>query len=97
MVVLVTEYGRSAADTRSPEAQTVGSGELFAYVNGRVIHGRWDRPDVAKPATLVDDAGQPVLLSPGQTTRSSCRARAASPRCSGPSNGLLDRAGASLD
>ncbi|MEZ5180809.1 MAG: DUF3048 domain-containing protein [Acidimicrobiales bacterium] len=67
VVVLVTEYGRSAADTRSPEAQTVGSGELFAYVNGRVIHGRWDRPDVAKPATLVDDAGQPVLLSPGQT------------------------------
>jgi hypothetical protein len=67
VVVLVTAYGQSAADSRSPEAQTVGSGELFAYVNGRVIHGRWDRPDINKPATLVDDAGRPVLLSPGQT------------------------------
>ena len=67
VVVLVTEYGRSAADSRSPEAQTVGSGELFVYTNGRVIHGRWDRPDINKPATLVDDNGAPVLLSPGQT------------------------------
>lgn len=67
VVVLVTDYGRSAADSRSPEAQTVGSGELFAFTNGRVIHGRWDRPDIAKPAKLVDDKGAPVLLSPGQT------------------------------
>lgn len=67
VVVLVTEYGQSAADTRSPEALTVGSGELFAYTNGRVIHGTWSRPDASKPAVLVDDAGAPVLLSPGQT------------------------------
>lgn len=67
VVVMVTEYGRSAADARSPEALTVGSGELFVYTNGRVIHGRWDRPDGNRPATLVDDAGRPVLLSPGQT------------------------------
>lgn len=67
VVVLVTDYGSSAADTRSPEAITTGSGELFAFTNGGVVHGRWDRPDPAKPATLVDDAGQPVKLTPGQT------------------------------
>jgi hypothetical protein len=67
VVVLVTEYGQSAADSRSPEARTVGSGELFVYTNGRVVHGRWDRPDVNRPPTLVDDAGAPVPLSPGQT------------------------------
>lgn len=67
VVVMVTEYGQSYADSRSPQAKTVGSGELFVFTNGRVIHGRWDRPDIAKPATLVDDAGAPVLLSPGQT------------------------------
>lgn len=67
VVVLATNYGQSAADTRSPEAQTVGSGELFVFTNGTVIHGRWDRPDVAKPAALVDDAGAPVLLTPGRT------------------------------
>ena len=37
------------------------------FTNGRVIHGRWDRPDIAKPATLVDDDGVPVLLTPGRT------------------------------
>lgn len=67
VVVMITEYVPSYADSRSPQAKTVGSGELFVYTNGRVIHGRWDRPDIAKPATLVDDQGQPVLLSPGQT------------------------------
>ncbi|WP_421120243.1 DUF3048 domain-containing protein [Aquihabitans daechungensis] len=67
IVVMVTEYVPSYADSRSPEANTVGSGELFVFTNGRVLHGRWDRPDIAKPAKLVDDQGAPVLLSPGQT------------------------------
>jgi len=67
VVVLATDYGQSAADSRSPEAQTVGSGELFVFTDGAVIHGRWDRPDIAKPATLVDDTGAPVLLTPGRT------------------------------
>ena len=67
VVVLATNYGQSSADSRSPEAQTIGSGELFVFTNGAVIHGRWDRPDIAKPATLTDDAGAPVLLTPGHT------------------------------
>lgn len=67
VVVLVTEYGRSAADSRSPEAVTVGSGEAFVYTNGTVVHGRWDRPSEDRPAALTDDAGQPILLTPGQT------------------------------
>jgi hypothetical protein len=67
VVVLVTEYGSSSADARSPEAKTVGSGEMFAFTNGRVIYGRWDRPDINKPAALTDKAGDPVLLTPGQT------------------------------
>jgi hypothetical protein len=67
VVVMVTEYVPSYADSRSPEANTVGSGELFVFTNGAVIHGRWDRPDIAKPATLVDDQGAPVLLTPGTT------------------------------
>ncbi len=67
IVAMVTQYVPSYADSRSPQAKTVGSGELFVFTNGRVIHGRWDRPDIAKPATLVDDKGVPVLLSPGNT------------------------------
>ena len=67
VVVLVTAYGQSPADRRSPEALTVGSGEAFFYTNGRVIHGRWDRPAEDRPATLVADDGAPILLTPGQT------------------------------
>ncbi len=67
VVVLVTPYGQSPADRRSPEALTVGSGEAFFYTNGRVIHGRWDRPSEDRPALLVADDGAPILLTPGQT------------------------------
>ncbi len=67
VVVLVTPYGQSPADLRSPEALTVGAGEAFVYSNGRVVHGRWNRPAENRPAALTDDTGAPILLSPGQT------------------------------
>lgn len=67
VVVMITEYGRSAADTRSPEAHTVGEGELFVYTDGHVVWGRWSRPAEDQPATLTDTAGNPILLTPGST------------------------------
>jgi hypothetical protein len=67
VVVLVTPYGRSAADTRSPEALTVGRGELFVYTAGKVIHGTWIRESEDKPASLYDLRAAPIFLSPGQT------------------------------
>jgi hypothetical protein len=67
VVVLMTPYGVSPADTRSPEAQTVGSGVAVVYTNGVRIDGRWERPKVEEPAKLVDAAGAPILLTPGRT------------------------------
>ena len=67
VVVMVIPYGRSAADSRSPEAQTVGVGELFVYTHGKVIPGLWNRPSEDKPATLYDKAGKEILLTPGTT------------------------------
>lgn len=67
VVVMITEYGRSAADSRSPEAHTVGEGELFVYTDGHVVWGRWSRPSEDQPATLTDNAGNPILLTPGGT------------------------------
>lgn len=67
VVVMVTEYGRSAADTRSPEARTVGEGELFVYTDGGVVWGRWSRPAEDQPASLTDVAGNAILLTPGTT------------------------------
>jgi hypothetical protein len=63
----MTPYGVSPADTRSPEAQTVGSGVAVVYTNGVRIDGRWERPKVEEPAKLVDAAGAPILLTPGRT------------------------------
>lgn len=67
VVVMITEYGRSAADTRSPEALTVGEGELFVYTDGHVVWGRWSRASQEVPATFTDMSGNPILLTPGTT------------------------------
>ncbi|MGE0877586.1 MAG: DUF3048 domain-containing protein [Acidimicrobiia bacterium] len=67
VVVMFTNYRRSSADANSPEAVTVGSGELWVFTDGKVIAGKWDRPDPKKPAVLLDESGQVVKLTPGRT------------------------------
>ena len=37
------------------------------FTDGAIIPGTWNRPDPAKPATLTDVNGQPILLTPGRT------------------------------
>ena len=64
VVVLVIGYGPNAA---SPAGRTVGDGEMFAFTNGRVIHGTWERGDITRPPVLRDDDGEPVKLTPGRT------------------------------
>jgi hypothetical protein len=68
MLIIYTEYGASPADPRSPNALTVGSGELTAFLgDGTVVQGTWSRDSAIAPYTLLDTAGQPVLLTPGRT------------------------------
>ena len=66
VVVQFTRYGISAADSRSPEAITAGSGEAWVFTRGNVVRGEWNRPDVSQPATLTAD-GEPIHLAPGRT------------------------------
>jgi len=66
VVIQFTTYGTSSADSRSPEAQTIGSGEVWVFTDGHVVRGRWERPDPSRPATLVAD-GRPIRLTPGRT------------------------------
>ncbi len=66
VVIQFTTYGTSSADSRSPEAQTVGSGEAWVFTDGHVVRGRWERPDKSRPAALVAD-GRPIRLTPGPT------------------------------
>ena len=67
VVVLVVDYQPSAVDTNSPEAQTTGTGEAFAFSAGKVVHGKWTRDDRLKPYTLTADNGDPIQLTPGRT------------------------------
>lgn len=66
VVVQFVEYGWSAADSRSPEARTVGSGTAWVFTAGHLIVAEWHRPDPGRPATITVD-GEVVLLQPGNT------------------------------
>lgn len=68
VLVLGTWYRPSAIDARSPEAQTLTqSAPLWVFSAGRVRVGRWSRTDPLQPIQLMDERGDPILLTPGIT------------------------------
>jgi hypothetical protein len=67
VVVLVVDYRQSAVDTKSPEAQTTGTGEVYVFSGDKVVHGKWTRNDRLSPYTMTADSGDPILLTPGRT------------------------------
>ena len=67
VVIMFTDYDRSPADPKSPEAQTVGSGEAWVLSAGKIVKGTWSRPDATQPATLTNASGAPIALTPGRT------------------------------
>ena len=48
----------------SPDAQSLGAGEVFVFTGGNAIHGTWTRNDRLEPFALIDDAGQPDRADP---------------------------------
>lgn len=67
VVVIEVEYSPSPADSRSPEAQTVGTGNVLVFTGGMVVRGTWTRADRLDPFTLTDDDGNVIGLTPGRT------------------------------
>jgi Protein of unknown function (DUF3048) N-terminal domain/Protein of unknown function (DUF3048) C-terminal domain len=67
VVVMGVEYQPSAADARSPEAQTVGDGPAFFFSDGKFIEGNWKRDFVFFPIEYFDLLGNPIKLNPGNT------------------------------
>ncbi len=67
VVVIETGYVPSAADERSPQAVSLGSGAAMVLTDGALIEATWDRPSVSDPWRLTDTAGAPVRLAPGVT------------------------------
>jgi hypothetical protein len=67
VVVLATRYRRSAIDSSSPYAITVGSGPVYVFSDGQVVTGRWQRSSVLDTFHFVDDDGKTIALNPGNT------------------------------
>jgi hypothetical protein len=47
--------------------QTVGSGRVVLFRDGKRIEGQWSRPSIRAPTTFTDAAGKPLLFAPGGT------------------------------
>jgi hypothetical protein len=49
------------------EAALTGHGTAVVFTAGKQSLGTWSRPDKTRPAQLLDSAGKPIALTPGQT------------------------------
>ena len=67
IVVVLTNYRASPADPKSPEAVTVGKGEVWVLSEGKLIAGTWSRADAKSGWELLDAGGKPIRLLPGRT------------------------------
>lgn len=67
VVIMVTTYGISSADASSPEVVSTGTGQLFVLTDGHIIQGTWSRATADAKPELVDEAGEPIALTPGRT------------------------------
>lgn len=67
VIIQVCVYRKSQIESRSPEAQTVGSGVVWVLTNGKVVEGTWSRADSKSAWVLLDAAGNPIKLTPGRT------------------------------
>ena len=80
VVVLEVDYQPSAADVRSPEAQTIGTGTAWVFTGGSMVRGTWTRADRLDPFTLLADDGSVIALTPGRTWVELARRDTTTPR-----------------
>lgn len=67
VLVMFVDYQPSPADNRSPEAQTIGSGDAWLFTGGVLQRSTWSRADRLAAIVLHDAAGQTIALTPGRT------------------------------
>jgi hypothetical protein len=79
VVVLTVDYQPSVVDAHSPEAQTIGTGDVTVYTGGKAVSGTWTRDDRNAVFTLTAADGSPIRLTPGNTWVELARAGAATP------------------
>jgi len=66
VVVMQVKY-LGGAGVEQSEAQLTGSGDVMVFTDGKEIKGTWSRPDLSKPARLLNSTGGAIRLTPGQT------------------------------
>jgi len=69
VVVMFVQYvgGDAAHSNIGAEAELTGQGQALVFTGGHEIKGTWSRPDKTAPAQLLNAAGRPIALTPGQT------------------------------
>ena len=69
VVVMLVEYRQSTIDSKSPEAVTVGSGQVLIFTDGVVRTGVWQRSSNTDMWNLYTDEtlSEPLGLSDGRT------------------------------
>ena len=67
VVVMGVQYLPSRVDRNSPEAQTVGSGPVWVFSDGKVTTGSWVRDVNTEPLVFMTADGEPIALTPGNT------------------------------
>ncbi len=66
LVLLFVEYGRSPVPG-TPQAITIGEGEVWVLRGGQVQIGTWTREGQPDPYTFEAADGSPIELAPGRT------------------------------
>lgn len=64
IVALVMQYSQSGIYS---VYQTTGSGTMYVFQDGFSQKGTWTKASEGEQFTFADEAGKPLLLSPGQT------------------------------
>jgi hypothetical protein len=71
VVVEFVEYvdtgQRDQSKTVVPEGKVIGGGDAWVLTDGKLITGKWSKPDPAAVTAYTDAAGNPIPLTPGQT------------------------------
>ncbi len=67
VIVMGVDYKPSPADSRSPEAQTVGEGPVYILSDGKVTGGVWRREANTEPIGFYTIDGEPIALNVGNT------------------------------
>lgn len=66
-VKISSGYSIDKAGFRTNDIATTGSGSVIVFRGGRAFRGTWSRSLASEPTRLVDAAGQPIALAPGNT------------------------------